>query len=91
MNVQLEKAKIGKELKKEGTLLVKHIEGLSDEDKLALMEHYQANEVQSFKVEGLELKLNREYIKFEVKTVNVMEEKFTPNVIEPSFGIGRIL
>ena len=30
-------------------------------------------------------------IKFTEKEINVMEEKYTPSVIEPSFGIGRIV
>lgn len=30
-------------------------------------------------------------LKFEKQTKMVMEEKFCPNVIEPSFGIGRVL
>ena len=39
---------------------------------------------------GKQLELKKELIKFEEKKINVMEEKFVPNVIEPSFGIGRI-
>jgi len=40
----LDKAKIGKELKKDGTLLYKHIENLSDEDKIALMKEFDGLE-----------------------------------------------
>jgi glycyl-tRNA synthetase len=35
--------------------------------------------------------LTKEHIEFEQKIVNVMEEKFTPSVIEPSFGLGRVM
>ena len=35
--------------------------------------------------------LTDKHINFEQKIVNVMEEKYTPSVIEPSFGLGRIL
>lgn len=31
------------------------------------------------------------HVKFERSEVNVTEEKFIPGVIEPSFGIGRIV
>lgn len=36
-------------------------------------------------------RLDRNVLSFEEKTVKVSEESFVPNVIEPSFGIGRIL
>lgn len=42
-------------------------------------------------MDGKDISLTRTQIKFERKTVMVMEEKFVPNVIEPSFGIGRII
>ena len=35
--------------------------------------------------------LNKNHVDFEEKIVNVSEEKYVPNVIEPSFGLGRIL
>jgi glycyl-tRNA synthetase len=31
------------------------------------------------------------HIAFEDKIVNVIEEKFVPSVIEPSFGLGRVM
>jgi len=37
------------------------------------------------------IKLSTEFLKFDQVTQNVMEEKYTPSVIEPSFGFGRIL
>lgn len=38
-----------------------------------------------------ELKLNKEFITFETQEKMVQEEKYTPSVIEPSFGIGRVV
>lgn len=38
-----------------------------------------------------ELKLTEKNVKFEEKTTTSHEEKFIPHVIEPSYGIGRIL
>ena len=40
----LDKAKIGKELKKDGTLLIKHIDGLPDQDRLDLMSYFEKND-----------------------------------------------
>lgn len=98
----LDKAKIGKELKKDGTLLIKHIDGLPDQDRLDLMSYFEKNDskvllkkyilfLKTFTLEGKEITLNKALVKFEKKIMNVMEEKFVPSVIEPSFGIGRIL
>lgn len=87
----IEKAKIGKELKKDGMSLIKYIESLSDEDRKELMEHFAKEEKKVFTVEGKDLTLSRDLIKFEEKVVNVMEEKYVPHVVEPAFGIGRLL
>ena len=37
------------------------------------------------------IKLSADFIKFEKKEKTMIEEKFVPHVIEPSFGIGRIV
>jgi len=37
------------------------------------------------------IKLTEEFIKLEKKEKTVTEEKYVPHVIEPSFGIGRII
>ncbi len=42
-------------------------------------------------VEGITFKLDKNNVEFEQKMVNVMEEKYIPHIIEPSFGLGRIL
>ena len=41
--------------------------------------------------DGSEFKLTPENIKIEQKVRTVQEEKYIPHVIEPSFGIGRII
>ena len=40
---------------------------------------------------GKKLVLEPKNVKFEEKTTTTHEEKYVPHVIEPSFGIGRIL
>lgn len=91
LHVILDKQKIGKELKKDGMTLIKHIEALPEEEKQELMEYFGKNNEKVFHIEGKDLNLNKELIKFEQKTLNVMEEKFVPHVIEPAFGVGRII
>lgn len=41
--------------------------------------------------DGSEFKLNDEFIKFSREEKTIHEEKYTPSVIEPSFGIGRTI
>lgn len=41
--------------------------------------------------EGKEFTLTKEHLSFTQNEVTRMEEKYTPHVIEPSFGIGRII
>jgi glycyl-tRNA synthetase len=38
-----------------------------------------------------EYKLTEEFIEMKQKELTINEEKYTPHVIEPSFGIGRII
>ena len=40
---------------------------------------------------GKEFKLPKAVVQFEATEKNVLEEKYTPSVIEPSFGIGRVV
>ena len=42
-------------------------------------------------VEGKEYTMTSEMLAFDTQTKTHQEEKYTPNVIEPSFGIGRVL
>ena len=41
--------------------------------------------------EGKEFKLTKEMISFESQEKTIQEEKFIPSVIEPAFGIGRVI
>jgi len=41
--------------------------------------------------EGKEFSLTKSMVQFESYEKNVVEEKYIPSVIEPSFGIGRIV
>lgn len=51
----------------------------------------QANKEILVKVGEKEWKVKEEFVKFEAYQHTQMEEKFVPHVIEPSFGMGRIM
>ena len=64
---------------------------MSSEDKKSLAEKFSVDKQISVTIEGKDFILNENHISFSEQTKTVMEEKYMPHVIEPSFGIGRIL
>ena len=89
--INLTRPAIGKEFKKNAHLVYSYLEGLSEEEKVVQMAKMEADgQIEFPLLEGKGV-LTKAHFQFEQKVVNVMEEKFMPNVIEPSFGIGRIM
>eukprot|EP01017_Pseudomicrothorax_dubius_P049615 TRINITY_DN9248_c0_g5_i2.p1 TRINITY_DN9248_c0_g5~~TRINITY_DN9248_c0_g5_i2.p1 ORF type:complete len:644 (-),score=210.64 TRINITY_DN9248_c0_g5_i2:80-2011(-) len=87
----MDKGKMGKEFKADNRAIQEYLEGLSDAEKRELQKALAEKESTTIQVGEKSFTITRELVKFEVKEQNVMEEKFVPNVIEPSFGIGRII
>lgn len=87
--ININRQVIGKQFKKNSQPINAYLEQLNEESKAALKERFDAEGQISVPVEGVVL--TKEHIDFEQKIVNVMEEKFTPSVIEPSFGLGRVM
>lgn len=91
------KGKFGAALRSDAKLVVKHLESLSDEEKLALADklHTEASitiDVQdSDKSESKSITLSKDIIDIKKQQKKVSGRSFTPSVIEPSFGIGRII
>lgn len=82
------KAILGKKFKKDSKKIISTVEEMSNEELLKLKEELDTkgtSEIEGFSLTPDMVKEFKEYEK------NVQEEKFTPNVIEPSFGIGRII
>jgi glycyl-tRNA synthetase len=90
-SVLLNKAVLGKHYKKDAQILQAHIEKLKEEEKAALKQEFDTAGKKDIVVQGITFALNKENVEFEQKIVNLMEEKYVPHVIEPSFGLGRIL
>ena len=65
------------------------LDNLSDDDKLAAEAKLAADG--SFTLPDGKTTVTRAMVKFAKKTKKVSGETFTPHVIEPSFGIGRII
>jgi len=82
---------LGKEFKKDAQLVTKLFDNATRDEVNAYAEKFNASQSLDLSVEGKDFALTDKHIKFESVTKTTMEEKYTPHVIEPSFGIGRIL
>jgi len=79
-----------KEDKAQNQAIAKLVENFSTDDKERLCKEFEQNKKVVLKVGEKEVSLGSDLITFERYTETQHEEKYTPGVIEPSFGIGRI-
>jgi len=82
---------MGKELKKECQNVIKYITELDEDAKRDFSNALDANKSVTINLDGREIVVLEKYLTFEEKEIKIHEEKFLPHVIEPSFGLGRIL
>jgi glycyl-tRNA synthetase len=86
------KKEIGKAFKQDSQPINVAIEEMNDEDKLKLKAEFDGSgEATITLASGKQVKLNKDFVAFEQGERTQHEEKYTPSVIEPSFGIGRIV
>ncbi|XP_063965067.1 glycine--tRNA ligase-like [Lytechinus pictus] len=85
------KSVMGKAFKKEAKVVMEHLTSLEPDQLTGLEKALTENGETTVEVNGKSFKLTPDMIavKRYQKTVHV--EEFTPSVIEPSFGVGRIL
>ena len=65
------------------------LEGLDGEDLTAFKAQIEASGVATLK--GTTFEITSDLVSFKVEKKTISEVKYTPSVIEPSYGIGRIL
>ncbi|EGN94310.1 hypothetical protein SERLA73DRAFT_188118 [Serpula lacrymans var. lacrymans S7.3] len=87
---ELNKKLVGKTFGRDSALLQKIVAEM-DEAQLLKLKGEVAQGSAIVSAEGKEFKLTPELITIERKTLKQSIREFTPNVIEPSFGLGRIL
>jgi len=87
----IEKQVIGKTLKKDSQPILKYLEAVTDEQKKEMAKEMEKNNEIVVKIGDKEVKLDSKYVKFEWYDRIQHEEKYTPSVIEPSYGLGRIM
>jgi glycyl-tRNA synthetase len=63
-----------------------------DEDKKVVLPKEMSDKGSiTINLNGTDFVLTNEFVKFESQEKKIVEEKYTPSVIEPSYGIGRIV
>eukprot|EP00727_Mastigamoeba_balamuthi_P012614 m51a1_g7976 putative glycine--trna ligase (641) ;mRNA; r:43652-46242 len=88
---KVNKQAVGKTFRKEGQPLLEHLAQLDAAGVAALRDALAAAPSAAVKAGGREFAVTREMVAFETVTVKETGESFMPHVIEPSFGVGRII
>ncbi|CAO1631203.1 unnamed protein product [Parajaminaea phylloscopi] len=83
----VDKKLLGPKFKKDAKAVEDSILAL-DQDQLASLSSALKNG--PAKVPATDFEVSNDFVKVELKTIKEMVREFTPNVIEPSFGLGRI-
>lgn len=87
---KINKGAAGKAYGKSTGAVIDYINGLSDEEALALGARLAAGEVDVELPSG-PAKISSAIVTFEVKDEKISGRNYIPSVVEPSFGVGRIL
>ncbi|KAI9782518.1 MAG: Glycine--tRNA ligase 1, mitochondrial [Peltula sp. TS41687] len=92
--IELDRKKFGPRFKKDGKAVEAAIEGLDQEDRERLAGKLEKDGKIEINVPGVsdgKVELEKDIVSIEKRTRVENIREYTPNVIEPSFGIGRIL
>ncbi|CAJ0572131.1 unnamed protein product, partial [Mesorhabditis spiculigera] len=82
---------IGKTHRKNAQKIHEHLSKLSFEQAVAHSKELEANGKLTITVDGESFELSKEMLSFSREEKKICIEEFTPSVIEPSYGIGRIM
>ena len=92
--IDLDKKKFGPYFKKDGKIVETAVEALPQDKRETLAQALQADGKITIDVEGVgdgKVEISKDLIAIERRTRVEHTREFTPNVVEPSFGLGRIL
>jgi len=92
--IEPDKKKFGPHFKKDGKAIEAALEALSQDKREALAQDLKLDGKITIDVEGVgngKAEVSKDLIVIERRTRTENTREYTPNVIEPSFGIGRIL
>eukprot|EP01091_Cochliopodium_minus_P003421 TRINITY_DN132_c0_g5_i1.p1 TRINITY_DN132_c0_g5~~TRINITY_DN132_c0_g5_i1.p1 ORF type:complete len:634 (+),score=219.84 TRINITY_DN132_c0_g5_i1:52-1953(+) len=88
---EINKQLIGKTFKKDGPPLIQLISNLTSEEINVVHSNFEKNGNHEFKLNEQLFTITKEMVSFNKVKEKVTGETIVPSVIEPSFGIGRII
>lgn len=91
VEVTVNKAVLGKAFKKESGTVTTLLNDLSDEDKLRMKEKLESGDTYKLSNNGTSYEITQAMLTVAKASKTSHVREFVPSVIEPSFGIGRIL
>lgn len=91
VKVTVNSKNVGKDFKQDAKIIKEFLEEAEEEVKQHLNKELAETERVVLKIGEREFTLTKEHVAMEVVDKTIQEEKYTPSVIEPSFGIGRIV
>lgn len=91
--IELTKKLFGPKFRKDAPKVEAYLLNLSQEELASKGEDLKNNGKIVFKVDGIDgdIEMDDKFVKIEQRTKTEHVREYTPNVIEPSFGIGRII
>jgi len=92
VNVKSNSQAMGKAFKNDNKAVKETLENFSQEEALAFQAKLTADGSARLAIGGdKSVTITKDMVSLSIDTRRISERKYTPNVIEPSFGIGRIL
>uniref|UniRef100_A0A061R117 Glycine--tRNA ligase n=1 Tax=Tetraselmis sp. GSL018 TaxID=582737 RepID=A0A061R117_9CHLO len=91
VEIKPDKKSLGKDFKRDAKAIGAALEKLPECDAMELKAKLDAGETVPFEAEGTAFDLRAEHVSIKRVTNKQNGRSFTPSVIEPSFGIGRIM
>ncbi|KAG7670107.1 putative Glycine--tRNA ligase, mitochondrial 1 [Nannochloris sp. 'desiccata'] len=85
------KKELGKALKKDAQRVIDELLAMSDSDALAMKAELDAGRKAPLKVHDQIIEIEAQWVEITPEKKKISGRNFTPAVIEPSFGIGRLL
>jgi len=82
---------IGKTFKTAAKVLFEYFDSLNQPGVVALQKEIENNKIYNLKVGNDKFELNSELVQFVKTQQKITGKTYTPSVIEPSFGVGRII
>lgn len=91
MKANIAKQLLGKTFKADQKIVTTYLEGLSFDDAKALEAQLASTKSVDVPLSGKTLTITREMVSFQEVDEKISGHSITPHVIEPSFGLGRII